>query len=107
MKCICFLNLISGKNSFSEHISICIMTSVLHLGDWVIGVCALSCCETGTEDHFWHVYCDSHTLNGLPHGLLRTHCDVQPPRGSSLKETDILPHVHRDRYQTMREKVTH
>lgn len=77
---------------------------MLHLGDWVVGVCALSCCEIGTEHHFRHVYCDSYTLNSLPHGLLRTHCDVQPPGGSSLKETDILPHIYRDCYQTMRER---
>lgn len=77
---------------------------MLHLGDWVIGVSALSCCEIGTEDNFWHVYCDSHTLYGLPHGLLWTHCDVQPSRGSGLKEIYILLHIHWDCNQTMREK---
>lgn len=79
---------------------------VLYLGDWVVGVCALSCCEIGTEDHLGHVYRDSHTLDRLSHGLFRTHCDVQPPRGTGLKETDILPHIYRDCYQTMRGKVT-
>lgn len=70
-----------------------------YLCDGVIVVCSLSCIEVGTKNHFGHVYGYYNTLYSLSHGLFRTHSDIQSSRRSSLKETDVLLHIHRDCYK--------
>ena len=69
-----------------------------YLGSEVVGVTPLRGNEAGAEDNFGHVEGDHHPLHSLPHGLLGAHGDVETPTGSTLKEVDVLLHIHRDGY---------